>query len=57
MDKDGKGFKQYALACLDAYESLEFLENEGNKEATKLREYLFEMCIDTWEEIKPMVNR
>jgi hypothetical protein len=44
-----------AFHALHAYESLEDLENDGDKDAARLREKLFERFIDAWEELKPAV--
>ena len=44
-----------AFHALHAYESLEDLENDGDEDAVRLREKLFDQFIDAWEELKPAV--
>lgn len=45
-----------AMQALHAYESLEPLEDDGDEDATYLRDRLWERWIDAWEDLKPMVN-
>jgi dephospho-CoA kinase len=44
-----------AFHALHAYEGLEDLENDGDEDAAKLREKLFEQYIEAWEELRPAV--
>lgn len=44
-----------AFHALHAYESLEDLENDGDEDAARLREKLFDQFIEAWEELKPAV--
>jgi len=44
-----------AFHALHAYESLEDLENDGDEDAVRLREKLFDQFIEAWEELRPAV--
>jgi dephospho-CoA kinase len=44
-----------AFHALHAYEGLEELENDGDEDAARLREKLFEQYIEAWEELRPAV--
>lgn len=44
-----------AFHALHAYESLEDLEDDGDEDAARLREKLFDRFIEAWEELKPAV--
>lgn len=46
-----------AMEALHAYEALEPLEDDGDEDATYLRDRLWETWIDAWEELKPAINR
>ena len=46
-----------AFHALHAYESLEDLENDGDRDAAHLRAKLFDQFLFDWEELRPMINR
>jgi hypothetical protein len=47
--------RMHAYHALHAYESLEDLENDGDTDAARLREKLFDRYIEAWEELRPAV--